>query len=97
MIYCLEEILPFNQKNIIEQAKFAYSPFGKHFKKQTKAIEDQGEKQIKALEYRGKKLIESNELVKKNFNIDKDGVSLEEQRKYLMNLPKKNFVNFRIF
>ena len=97
MIYCLEEILPFNQKNMIEQAKFAYSPFGKHFKKQTKATEDQGEKQIKALEYLGKQLIESNELVKKDVNIDEDGVSLEEQRKYLMNLPKKNFMNFRIF
>ena len=84
-----KEKLPFNQKQIIEQAKFAYSPLGKHFKKQTKTIEDQEEKQIKALEYHGKQLIESNELVKKDFNIDKDGISLEEQRKYLMNLPKK--------
>ena len=84
-----KEKLPFNQKQIIEQAKFAYSPLGKHFKKQTKTIEDQEEKQIKALEYHGKQLIEFNELVKKDFNIDKDGISLEEQRKYLMNLPKK--------
>ena len=30
-----EEILPFNQRKIIEQAKFAYSPLGKAFVKQT--------------------------------------------------------------
>ena len=35
-----EEILPSNQKQIIEQAKFTYSPLGKDFEKQTKAIED---------------------------------------------------------
>ena len=45
-----EEILPSNQKQIIEQAKFTYSPLGKVFEKQIKTIEDQGEKQIKALE-----------------------------------------------
>ena len=39
-----EEILPSNQKQIIEQAKFAYSPSGKAFEKQIKAIEDQGKK-----------------------------------------------------
>ena len=31
-----EEILPSNQKQIIEQAKFTYSPLGKDFEKQTK-------------------------------------------------------------
>ena len=41
-----EEILPSNQKQIIEQSKFTYSPFGKSFKKQIKTIEDQGEKQV---------------------------------------------------
>ena len=44
-----EEILPFNQQQIIEQAKFTYSPLGKAFEKQTKTIGDQGEKQIKAI------------------------------------------------
>ena len=37
-----EEILPSNQKQIIEQTKFTYSPFGKAFGKQTK-------EQIKAI------------------------------------------------
>ena len=35
-----EEILPFNQKQITEQAKFTYSPLGKTFEKQAKTIED---------------------------------------------------------
>ena len=39
-----KEILPSNQKQIIEQAKFTYFPLGKAFVKQTKTIEDQGKK-----------------------------------------------------
>ena len=35
-----EEILPSNQQQIIEQAKFTYSPLGKAFEKQTKTIKD---------------------------------------------------------
>ena len=42
------EILPSNQQQIIEQAKFTYSPLGKAFEKQIKTIEDQGEKQVEA-------------------------------------------------
>ena len=38
-----------NQKQIIEQAKFTYSPLGKAFEKQTKTIEGQGKKQLDAL------------------------------------------------
>ena len=45
-----EEILPSNQKQIIEQVKFTYPPLGKAFKKHTWTIEDQGEKQIKAIQ-----------------------------------------------
>ena len=44
-----EEILPSNQQQIIEQAKFTYSPLVKAFEKQTKTIDDQGEKQVNAL------------------------------------------------
>ena len=44
-----EEILPSNQQQIIEQAKFTFSALGKAFEKQTKRIEDQGKKQIDAL------------------------------------------------
>ena len=45
-----EDILPSNQQQTIEQAKFTYSPLGKAFEKQIKTIEDQGEKQVNALE-----------------------------------------------
>ena len=38
------EILPSNQKQLIEQAKFTYSHTEKAFEKQTKTIEDQGKK-----------------------------------------------------
>ena len=44
-----EDILPSNKQQIIEQAKFTYSPLGKAFEKQIKTIEYQGEKQVKAL------------------------------------------------
>ena len=44
-----EEILPSNQKRIIEPAKFTYSPSGKAFEKQIKTIEGQGKKQVEAL------------------------------------------------
>ena len=61
-----EEILPSNQQQIIEQAKFTYSPLGKAFEKQTKTTEDQGEKQIKAIQ---DKLIEN---IKKYSDYDND-------------------------
>ena len=41
-----EDILPSNQQQIIEQAKFTYSPLGKAFEKQTKTIEDQGKNKL---------------------------------------------------
>ena len=47
-----EEILPFNERPIIEQAKFTYPPLGKAFEKQTKTIDYQRGK---------KKAIEDNE------------------------------------
>ena len=45
-----EEILPSNQRKIIEQAKSIYSLLGKAFEKQTKTIEYHGERQIKAIQ-----------------------------------------------
>ena len=45
-----EEILPPNQQQIIQQAKFTYSALGKALEKQRKTIEYQGEKQVVALE-----------------------------------------------
>ena len=48
-----EEILPSNKKQMIQQAKFTYSPHGKAFEKQIKTIEYQAEKQIKAIQNQG--------------------------------------------
>ena len=45
-----EEILPSNQQQITQQAKFNYFPLGKALEKQIKTIKDQGEKQVVALE-----------------------------------------------
>ena len=44
-----EDILPSNQQQIIEQAKFTYSPLRKAFEKQIKTIEDQGQIQVDVL------------------------------------------------
>ena len=44
-----KDILPSNQQNITEQAKFTYSPLGKAFEKKKK-IEVQGQKQVDVLE-----------------------------------------------
>ena len=61
-----EEILPSNQRQIIEQAKFTYSPLGKAFEKQTKTIEDQGKKQMKGIQDK------SIEKIKKYSDYDND-------------------------
>ena len=72
-----EEILPSNKQQIIEQAKFTYSPLGKAFEKQIKTIEDQGEKQIKAIQDNRKQLISNYDyknklLISKETEIFKD-------------------------
>ena len=46
-----DEILPSNQRHIIEQVYFAYSPLGKVF------LKNQGEKKIKALRKRVEKKV----------------------------------------
>ena len=63
-----EEILPSNQQQIIEQAKFTYSPLGRAFEKQTKTIEDQGEKQIKAIQDNKRQLINDDDYKNKLLN-----------------------------
>ena len=56
-----EEILPSNQKQIIQQAKFTDSPLGKAFDKQIKTIEDQGKKQLDTLKSLKPKILEATE------------------------------------
>ena len=52
--------------------------------------------QIKAIDDHGKQLAESNELIKMAFNIGRDSKKLEEQKKYLIHLLKKDLVNLGI-
>ena len=42
-----EDTLPSNQQQIIEQARFTYSPLGKAFEKQVKTVEDQGKNMLR--------------------------------------------------
>ena len=55
-----EEILPSNQRQIIEHTRFAYSPLRRALEKQMKTIQDQGKTQMKAVEVHGKQLIKSS-------------------------------------
>ena len=61
---------------MIEQAKFTYSPLGKAFEKQTKAIEDQGKKQIKVIQ--DKRPIKSIE--RYDFSINDSPMLLKEKQ-----------------
>ena len=79
-----DQILPSNQQQIIEQAKFTYSSLGKAFEKQTKTIEDQGEKQVEALgnlKYHKKRLA--------NVNYYEDKLLLSKEREIFKNIYNK--------
>ena len=66
-----EEILPLNQQQIIQQAKFNYSPLGIALEKQRKTIKDQGEKQVDALKTSYKKLRSIKDFVPtEKFNLE---------------------------
>ena len=66
-----EEILPSNQQQIIQQAKFNYSPLGKALEKQRKTIKDQGQKQVDALKTSYKKLPSIKDFVPtEKFNLE---------------------------
>ena len=76
-----EEILPSNQQQIIQQAKFNYSPLGKAIEKQRKTIEDQGEKQVKALQ--------DKQIVNINKDDYKDKLLLSKEREICKNIYNK--------
>ena len=78
--------MPSNQQQIIEQAKFSYSPLGKAFEKQTKAIEDQGEKQIKAIQDNKKQLVNTQELTVKD--IFPENIMSDEAKKEMDKIIK---------
>ena len=70
-----EEILPSNQQQIIEQAKFSSSPLRKAFQEQIKTIKEQGEKQVKAIQDK-----EFNKSIKEYEYSSVDGPMLLKQK-----------------
>ena len=76
-----EEILPLNQQQIIQQAKFNYSPLGKALEKQRKTIEDQGEEQVKA--------IQDKQIVNINKDDYKDKLLLSKEREIFKDIYNK--------
>ena len=72
-----EELLPSKQQQIIQQAKFTYSPLGKAFEKQIKTIEDQGKKQVKAIQ--DKQLLSINNNNNNNNNSNNEQLLLKER------------------
>ena len=89
-----EETLPFNQKQIIEKAKFTYSTFVKAIEKQKKTIEDQGISRISAIKESEEQITESNSVAKMDFNIDRSGVSLEKQKEIFNGLVNARALQF---
>ena len=95
-----EEIVPLNQRQIVERAKFAYSPLGKAFEKQTEKQVDA----IKSLDLSSKlKQIEGifpqnlmNDLIRANLKeivelkdiIKKDSLNSKSKRGKTYNLSK---------
>ena len=76
-----KEILPSNQQQIIQQAKFTYSPLGKAFEKQTKTIEDLGKKQVKA--------IQDKQIININKNNYKNKLLLSKEREIFKDIYNK--------
>ena len=77
-----EEILPSNQKQIIQQAKFTYSPLGKALDKQVKTIKDQGNEQVKAIQ-------DNKQLVSINKDDYKDKLLLSKEREIIKDISNK--------
>ena len=84
-----EDILPSNQQQIIEQARFTYSPLGKAFEKQIKTIEDQGKKQVDALKVLDPKAIESGSNNKSTITKEIYDKILEERMDEILEMSNK--------
>ena len=99
-----EELLPSNQKQVIEQAKFTYSPVVKAFEKQAKTIEDQGEKQVDALK-NSKLTDQTKSIFQKDQAIDEIKNELHKIKRYenrvirdnLFYESSKQLSNFKVF
>ena len=52
--------------------------------------------EMKIYEDHGKQFVKSNELIKKDFDMERDSIPHEEEEKYLMNLLENGLLNFII-
>ena len=77
-----EEILSSNQQQIIQQAKFNYSPLGKALEKQRKTIEDRGKKQVETIQ-------DNKQLVNINKDDYKDKLLLSKEREIFKDISNK--------
>ena len=88
-----EDILSSTQQQVIEHARFTYSPLGKAFDKQIKTIEDQGKKQVDALntlKSDNNKLSIEDAIPKNAFNNDEVKRRLIKLQKLKKLLTEKN-------
>ena len=83
-----KEILPSNQQQIVEQAKFTYSPFGKALEKQMKAIKDQGERQVEAL--KGLKPEKQTKSIEGNFSEGYESIEIKNELNKIKEYEKKS-------
>ena len=77
-----EEILPSNQQQLIQQAKFNYSPLGKAIEKQRKTIEDHAKKQVEAIQ-------DNKQLLSINKDDYKDKLLLSKEREIFKDISNK--------
>ena len=77
-----KDILPSNQQQIIEQAKFTSFPLGKAFEKQMKAIEDHEERQVQVL----KDLKDHNKQLANDYE---DKLLISKEREIFKNIYNK--------
>ena len=52
-------------------------------------------KEIKAIENHGKQIIKSDEYIKKDLNIDRDSIPLQEQKKIFNELTEERSFKFK--
>ena len=72
--------MPFNKNNIIEQAKFTYSPLGKALQKPTKPTGDEGNKQVDTLKIKTSiKVFISKERLNPEIMIEIERIEEEEK------------------
>ena len=87
-LFHLEKLINMNGKQIIELYLFS---FRKDFLKTNKIHRRTRKKQIKAIGGQVNKLVESNELIKKNLNINRDSLRFHEQKKINKLVQEKSY------